>query len=148
MRKIIIYLLILSLWLINMIIFPINVGYFLSLNTPIFTINYHIIPIIQIIVYILNSTSLYYLIKEYDLDNDFNFIIIMSYLSHELYPLLFFYLNSLLLPPIISIISTTSTYFLIIETKKINKTLSVLFIPYFLLNIYTTILSISIYLLN
>ena len=148
MRNIIVYLLLFFIWAINIIIFPFNESYFLSLTLPSFTINYHLYYLIYLIIYLLNTTSFFYLIKDYDLPEGLNFIIILNYYSNFILPLLFFYLNSSILTIICSLIVIPTTYFLIFEIKKINKTLSYLFIPYFIWNLYLLVLSISIYLLN
>ena len=148
MRKVIAFLIILSLWFLGSIFFPFNQGFYSSINIPNITPNNNIISLIWIIIYILNTTSLYFLIKDYDLNDDFNFILILNYLFCELFPMFFFYLNSLLFSLISVIVVVVTSYFLFIETKKINKTLAYLFLPYLVWSFCSLILSISIFLIN
>lgn len=147
-RKVIAFLFLFSLWFLGSIFFPFNEGFYSSITIPNIIPTQNIISLIWFVIYFFNTTSIFFLIKDYDLNDDFYFIIILNYLFCELFPLFFFFFNSLILSMICNIVIVVSTIFLIIETKKINKQLAYLFIPYLLWGFYFLILSISIYLLN
>ena len=147
-RKIIVFTFLLCLWFIGSILSPFDVSFYSSLIIPSITPNPNIISLIWFIIYILNTLSIFFLIKDYELNDDFYFILILSYLFCELFPLFFFFFNNLILSMICNIVVSISSLFLIIETKKINKCLAYLFIPYSIWSFISLILSISIYLLN
>lgn len=147
-KRIIFFAVILSFWFIGILFFPFDAGYYTLLDKPLFTLPAFFITIIWIAIYFLNTLSFYLTFKDYDLNNDYYFIIIFNYLFNQVFPLFFFYFHNLYLS-LISVISTTITsYFLYIETKKINKTSSYLLIPYFVWNTYLLVLFIIIFIIN
>ncbi len=147
-RKLIAFIIILLLWFIGGIIFPLNQGFYSTLILPGVIPSIPFIKLIWCTILLLNTISSYFLIKDYDLSDDYFFIIILNYLFCQFYPLFFFYFNSLILALISNIVIAVSNLFLINETKKINKTLAYLFIPYLIWSFISLIFSISIYLLN
>jgi len=147
-RKMLVFLLLLCLWFIGGIFFPYNPGFYSTLSIPGLVPSVSIIKSIWTIILILNTISSYYLIKDYDLNDDYYFIIILNYLFCEFYPLFFFFFNSLILSMICNIVIAVSTLFLVNETKNINKTLTYLFVPYLIWSFVSLIFSISIYIIN
>ena len=146
-KRILFFLFILFLWFISSIFFPFDKGFYLSLNLP-FLLPNSLFIIMWFIIYILNTISYYYLFKEYDLDNDYYFILILNYLFNQSFSLFFSYLHNILLSLIIIIANTVSSYFLFIENKKINKTISYLTIPYLIWNGILLLLFIIIFIIN
>ena len=147
-RKMTAFLILLFLWFIGGIFFPLNQGFYNSLTLPDVIPGIRTLKFIWIIILLLNTTSSYYLIKDYDLNDDYFFIVILNYLFCQFYPLFFSFFNSLILSLVCNIVVAVSGLFLLTETKKINKTLSYLFIPYVIWSFISLIFSISIYLLN
>lgn len=141
------FTLLLFLWFISPILFPFDQGFYLSLNIP-FNIPNYLFTIIWIFVYLLNTYSFYFLFKEYDLNSDYYFIIIMNYLFNQSFPLFFFYLHDLLLSLIIITSNTVLSYFLYFESKRINKNISLLNLPFVVWNNILLFLFIVIYIVN
>ena len=147
-RKIIVFLFLLSLWYISSLLFPFNSAFYNTLSISSIIPSIKVIKIIWFIVFICNTLAYYFLIKDYDMNDDFNFVMILNYMFCELYPLFFFFFNSLTLSMICSVVVAVSTIFLFNETKKINKQLAYLFIPYLIWGFISLTFSISIYLIN
>ncbi len=147
-RKVIVFVFLFCLWFIGSIIAPFNVGFYSSITIPKIVPSVNVISLIWFIIYLLNTTSMYFLIKDYDLNDDFYFILILNYLFCQFFPLFFFFFNNLVLAMICNIVISVSSIFLITETKKINTHLAYLFIPHFLWSFFLLIISISIYLIN
>lgn len=146
-KKIIIFLLIVLSWFLAVLLIPFDKGFFLSLNTP-EMLPSNMIKIIWIIIYLLNSLSIYILIKDNDFNNDYYFILIINYIFNETFPLFFSYFNSLLLSFISTIITTITAYFLYLESRKINYKSSIFIIPYILFSTISSIWIIIILILN
>lgn len=147
-RKVVVFLFLFSLWFLGSILCPFNAGFYSSITIPSVAPNQSVISLIWFIIYFLNTISTFFLIKDYDLNDDFYFIMLLNYLFCQFYPLFFFFFNSLVLSMICNIVVAVSSVFLIFETEKINKHLAYLFIPYSLWSLFSLILSISIYLIN
>ena len=148
MRKIIIFLNILLMWFIGVVFCPFDVGFYLSLNIPKIVPNSSFIGIIWIIIYILNSICIYKLLKNYELNNDYYFILILNYIFCESFPLFFFYFHNLFLSLISCIVIFITSIFLILETKKINKNYSYYLYPYTIWSFISLTLFIIIYIIN
>lgn len=146
-RKIAVYFFLLFIWLIPTI-FSFNEGFYNSLSLPSIILSNNLIAFIWTIILIINGTLSYILIKDYDLNDDYLFIIILYYFSLISFPLLFFIVNNLLLSLISVIITAVTSYFFLLETKKINNNLYLLLIPNLIWNLYNLIIMIITYLLN
>ena len=147
-RKVIVFIILLSMWYLSSILFRFNESFYSTLSLPLIIPSVKIIKIIWFFIFICNTLAYYFLIKDYDLNDDFNFIMIINYLFCELYPLFFFFFNSLVLSMICTTVIAVSNIFLFNETKKINNNLAYLFIPYLIWGFISLTFSISIYLIN
>ncbi len=147
-RKIIAFLIILLLWFLSSAFFPFDIGYYLTLKVPSFFPNNYLISFIWIIIYIFNSSSTYILIKNYELNNDYYFILIINYLFNQTFSLFFSIFHSLFLTLIATTTTAITSIFLYLEAKKINKTSSYLLIPYLIWSFISLILFIIICTLN
>ena len=150
MKKIIKFLIILFPWLISGIIFRPNLEYYNMLNIPSFALTPTLISIIWITLYILISISIYILSDTTNIPKttDYFYVLITNYLSNQLFLYGFFNLKSPFLGFILTTITFVSSIFLILETRKLNKTASYFLIPYFIFNIYALLLSLTTYIMN
>lgn len=127
-----------------MIIFKWNSLFYNNLNKPNFALNLNTIKIILIFIYTLVSISIYN-IKEKTFE--YKKILIINYLSNQIFPFLFFTLESIFLGLISIFIILISSIFLYFESKQ-NKISSKLLIPCILFNLYLCILIIFIFFIN
>ena len=97
---------------------------------------------------ILISLSIFKIIKDFDINNDYLFILIINYLFGLLTSLFFTYYNNLNISVVCSCVYFISAIFLFKETKKIDKVSSYILIPYLLWNTYFTFSLINIFLIN
>lgn len=132
------------IWFIGMIIFKWNSLFYNNLNRPNFALNLNTIKIILIFIYTLVSISIYN-IKEKTFE--YKKILIINYLSNQIFPFLFFTLESTFLGLISIFIILISSMFLYFESKQ-NKISSKLLIPCILFNLYLCILIIFIFFIN
>ncbi len=144
MKKIVRFFIFLFSWFVGMIIFKWNSLFFNNLNKPSFSLSLNTIKFILIFIYILVSISIY-LTKEKTFE--YKKILIINYFSNQVFPFLFFTLESIILG-VISIFSILiSSIFLYYESRS-SKVSSKLFIPYILFNLYLCILLIFIFFMN
>ena len=131
-------------------IFKTNFDFYNTLNLPSFALKGTTISIIWFIVYIFISISILLITKQTNIlkNNDYLYILIINYLSNQLFLYFFFYLMSPFLGLAITIIIYLSTIFLIIETRKISKKSAYFLIPYFIYGTYALTLMTSVYLMN
>lgn len=150
MKKTIYFILILLLWLLSSLIFKYDPLYYELLNTPPFVISPTLNSLIWIVIYFLITTSIIIVKSKRNIigNNDYFFILIINYLANMVFPLMFFNLKSPFLGFIINIIILISTFYLLIESKKIDKRSFYILIPYFIYTIYLFIISLSIWLMN
>ncbi len=150
MKKIIYFISILLLWLLSSLIFKYDPVYYELLNTPSFIINPTLNSLIWIVIYFLITTSILVVKSKRNIigNNDYFFILIINYLANMVFPLMFFNLKSPFLGFIINIIILISTFYLLIESKKIDKRSFYILIPYFIYTIYLFIISLCIWLMN
>lgn len=150
LKQVLLFIIILLLWLLSGLIFNVNTEFYNLLKLPSFAIEGKYISIIWFIIYILIALSIQIIINKTNIfkNQDYLFILITNYLSNELFMYFFFRLMSPLLGLIITTITLVSSFFLIIETKKISRTSSYFLIPYLIYNIYAFILMSSIYFMN
>lgn len=150
MKKIFKYIIILLPWLISGLIFKVDLEYYNYLNLPKFVLPNKLIGIIWIILYILISISIYKVNKNKNIfkSTDYFYVLITNYLANSLFIYGFFYLKSPFFGFILTTITLISSIFLLIESKKLNKSSTYYLIPYILFNTYAFILSLSIYIIN
>ena len=140
MKKIFKFVLLLLPWFISAIIFKVDTTYYKSLNLPFFAPPPIVFAIIWPILYVLITLSI---IKQKDKDLNYYKSLIINYFSNQTYTFFFFTIKSPFIALIDTIIVLISSLFLYINSNK-----SKLLIPYIIWNIFATILSISIYLMN
>ena len=149
LKKIIIYILCLAPWFINNII-PLNYNYINEIKTPFFTPPKLFYPIAWTIIYILTALSIYRILTSYkkDTPNSYKITLLINYLFNQSYTLVFFGLKNHFLGFISCLGTLISTMFLYEETTLLDSNKKYLLIPYILLSLFATILSLTIFLLN
>ena len=145
-KNIIKYLLCLLPWFASNIIFKTDTNYYKSLNLPFFAPPTIIFPIVWTIIFILISISLYQTIT--NSNNNYKLYLLINYLSNQLYTFCFFTIKNNFLAFIDCVIVLISSIYLYQETKNINKRASKYLIPYIIWNIFASILSLIIFLIN
>lgn len=149
LKKIIIYILCLLPWFITNII-PLDYNYINEIKTPFFTPPKLFYPIAWSIIYILISASVYRIITSYkkDTPNSYKLTLLINYLFNQSYTLVFFGLKNQFLGFISCLGTLISTMFLYEETALVDHKKKFLLLPYILLSLFATILSITIFLIN
>lgn len=145
-KKIVKYLLCLLPWFISSLIFKVDTVYYNSLNLPFFAPPPIVFPIVWTLLYILISICIYKTIDEAKLD--YKVTLVVNYLSNQLYTLFFFVLKNNLLAFIDCLIVLISSISLYIIVNRIDNKSSKYLIPYIIWNIFATILSLTILVLN
>ena len=149
LKKIIIYVLCLAPWFINTLI-PLDYNYLYEIKTPFFTPPKLFYPIAWTIIYILISITTYNIFTTYkkDTPKSYKITLLINYLFNQSYTLVFFGLNNQFLGFISCLGTLISTLFLYEETSLLNYKKKYLLIPYIILSMFATILSITIFLIN
>lgn len=147
-KRNLIYLGVYFLWIMNIFFFPIDNDYYQSLTLPLFSPSKFFIILCSLIIYFLITITILDIIKKYKINNNYIFIMAINYIFNQVYFLFFFIFNSLLFMSISIIIATITSILLYYETKKMNQKTAYYLIPYLLWNIYLTIISIAIFILN
>ena len=144
------FVFILLFWLLSGLFFKINGDFYNTLNLPSFALNGNIISIIWFIIYIFITISILIVIKKVNIfkNHDYLYMLIINYLSNQLFLYFFFYLMIPFLGLAITIINYLSTIFLFIETSKLSKKSSYFLIPYLVYGTYALILMCSLYFMN
>ena len=150
MKKILSFIFILLIWLLSSLIFKYDPVYYELLKTPAFVINPTLNSIIWIIMYFTITASIIIVKQKRNIigNNDYFFVLIINYLSNMFFPLMFYNLKSPFLGFIINIIILISTFYLLLESKKIDKRSFYILIPYFIYTVYLFIVSLSIWIMN
>ena len=150
MKKILRFIIILIPWLLERLIFKVDLKYYNTLNLPSFTLPNKIISIFWLLIYILISISIYKIsnIKNIFKEKDYFYVLITNYLANQLFIYGFFYLKSPFFGFILTTITLVSSIFLFLESKKLNTKASFYLIPYIIYNVYAFILSLTIYIMN
>lgn len=145
-KKLLNILLYLLPWFLSSIIFKIDTNYYKELNLPFFAPPSYIFAIIWPILYLLIAYVLYKTIQS---SNDkYKKVLIVNYISNQLYTFFFFTIKSNPLAFIDTIIVLISSILLYKEVNKIDAKYSKYLIPYILWNSFATILSFGIILMN
>lgn len=144
LKKALFILLLTFIWNLTLIFFPIDIGF---LSTLKFIVSYNkIYLILWLINTLFLSYSFYKIMMEYDLNNNYLFVIILNYLFTEIFGLFFFYFNSLILGIISLVIISTTSIFCYIESNKIDRYYSKLWLYPICFNIFNLISIIFSYL--
>ena len=145
-KKVLRYIIILLPWFISALIFRTDSNYYMSLKLPSFAPAPWVFGVVWPILYILISYSIY---KVYDYgDRDYKINFWINYISNQLYTFFFFTIKSPVLALIDTLIVLATSIIAFLQTRKIDSKYSYYLIPYILWNIFATILSVSIYVMN
>lgn len=149
LKKFIIYVLCLAPWFISTLI-PLDYNYLYEIKTPFFTPPKLFYPIAWSIIYILISITTYSIFTTYkkDTPNSYKITLFINYLFNQSYTLVFFGLNNQFLGFISCLGTLISAMFLYEETSLLDHKKKYLLIPYILLSMFATILSVTIFLIN
>ena len=145
-KKIFKYLLCLLPWFLSSIIFKVDTTYYKNLNLPFFAPPPIIFPIVWTIIYLLISISIYNTIDKST--SNYKLYLLINYLSNQLYTFCFFTIKNTFLGFADCVIVFISSLYLYVETKNIDEAQSKYLIPYIAWNLFATILSLTIFLIN
>lgn len=150
MKNIFLYLAIFLPWFLGGLIFGYDKVFYQSLNLPKFVLSINLLSIAWAILFIFIAISIYKTIKKEDILNnkDYLYILLTNFLANSTFPFFFFSLRSPFLGFVSTVIILVSSIYFLLETKQINKNNSYYLIPYVVFNIYITISSLVIYLMN
>ena len=150
MKKFFVYILCLAPWFLSSFL-KADYDYLTTINTPFFTPPSWFYIVSWSLIYILVSYSFYRIITSYSFKNipkSYKVTYLLNYLANQSFIPLFFILKNNFLGFISCLITLLTILFLYSETKPLNKTAAKVLIPYILLAIFATILSLSIFLIN
>ena len=149
-KNIFTYLVCLLPWFLTSIL-KVDYSYLDKIKTPFFTPPNYFYAISWSIIYILISITIYKIIKSYkwkEIPKSYKITLIINYILNQSFVIVFFILKNNFLGFISCITTLISTLFLYEETSLLKNKSKYLIIPYILLSVFATILSLSIYLLN
>lgn len=138
-KNVVRFLIYLLPWFISSIIFRVDTSFYDSINKPFFAPPDIVFPIVWTILYILIAIGLY---NNKNKSMEYYKSLIINYFSNQIYTFIFFVIKSPFIAFIDTLVVLISSLFLYNETK------SKWFIPYIIWNVFATILSLSVYLLN
>ena len=150
MKKILLFIGILIPWFLSSLL-PVDYNYYKTINLPSFAPPNIFYIVAWTIIYIFISISIYQILNKYkikDLPNSYRTTLIINYLFNQSFQLVFFILKNNFLGFISCLGTFISALYLYSETKSLNDKSSKYLIPYILLSIFASVLSLSIYLLN
>ncbi|MDO4996160.1 MAG: TspO/MBR family protein [Bacilli bacterium] len=150
LKRICLFILFLLLWFLGYFI-PIDYSYYKELMLPGFAPPSWFYGVIWTINYILLSISMSSIFSEYkykDIPKEYKISLVINYLFNQSFIIVFFLLKSNFLGFVSCIGTFISSLFLYEESLELNKKSTQGLKLYVLFNIYASILSLSIYLLN
>lgn len=143
-KKITFILILIMLWNLTLLFFPIDIGFLSTLKLIIPYNKYYLI--FWLINTIFISYSFYKIMMEYEINNNYLFVLILNYLFTQIFGLFFFYFNSLILGIVSFVIVCTTSIFCFMETNKIDKIYAKLWIYPIIFNLFNLISIIFSYL--
>lgn len=149
-KKILKFVLCLAPWFLTSII-PLDYKFYDKINLPFFAPPRIFYPIAWSITYLLIAITIYSIVTSYkfkDIPKNYKITLLINYLFNQSYTLSFFGLKSTFLGFVTCLGTLISALFLYEESSLLNNKITKLLIPYILLLVFATILSLSIYLLN
>ncbi len=149
-KKLFKYTLCLLPWFITSIL-PLNYKYYNKIIKPNFAPPPIFYGIAWSIIYILIAYTIYSILKSYkikELPKSYKITLLINYLFNQSFTIVFFGLNNNFLGFISCLGTLISTLYLYEETEELLDNKKYFLIPYILLGIFATILSLSIYVLN
>ena len=133
-------------WFLSSLIFRVDTKYYNSLNLPPIAPPNYLFPIVWTMLYLLIGFSIYKVFNKSS--TKYKSTLIINYLANQLYTPIFFLLKNNFLSLIDCLIVLVSSIILYLETQKLDKKVAYFLIPYIVWNIFATILSIWILVLN
>ena len=149
-KKILKFVLCLAPWFLTSIL-PLDYKFYDKINLPFFAPPRIFYPIAWSITYLLIAITIYSIVTSYkfkDIPRNYKITLLINYLFNQSYTLSFFGLKSTFLGFVTCLGTLISALFLYEESSLLNNKITKLLIPYILLLVFATILSLSIYLLN
>ena len=149
-KKIFTYLICLIPWLFSSII-KVDYHYLDKIKTPFFTPPNYFYAIAWTIIYLLVAYTIYQIIMSYkwkEISISYKITLLLNYIFNESFTIVFFLLKNHFLGFMSCLLTLISTLFLYEETSLLKNKKKYFLIPYILLSVFATILSLSIYLLN
>lgn len=149
-KKILKYIICLAPWFITSIL-PLNYKYYNEIIKPSFAPPSIFYGIAWSIIYILVALTIYNVLKNYkynEIPKSYKKILLINYLFNQSFTILFFGLNNNFLGFASCLGTLITTLFLFLETENLIGNKKYYLIPYILLSVFASILSLSIYLLN
>lgn len=143
-KKITFILILIMLWNLTLLFFPIDIGFLSTLKLIIPYNKYYLI--FWLINTIFISYSFYKIMMEYEINNNYLFVLILNYLFTQIFGLFFFYFNSLILGIVSFVIVCTTSILCFMETNKIDKIYAKLWIYPIIFNLFNLISIIFSYL--
>lgn len=150
LKRIGLFILFLLLWFLGSFI-PIDYSYYKELTLPGFAPPSWFYGVAWTINYILLSISMSSIFSEYkfkDIPNSYKLSLIINYIFNQSFIIIFFIIKSNFLGFVSCLGTFISSLFLYEESLELNKKSTQGLKLYVLFNIFATILSLSIYLLN
>ncbi len=148
-RKLFKYILCITPWFLSCII-KVNYKFYNNLNLPFFTPTLPFLKVLWIITYISISINIYILTTSYK-SNDlrkYYKILIINYISNQSSAFIFFTLKNLFLSFISCLLTFITTLYLYEESTFLDEKSTKYLNPYVLLSLFSTVLSLTIYLTN
>lgn len=146
MNKVIKFILFLFPWFISSI-FISDISFYNTINLPV-QISPLIFTIVWTICYILVTISVLKVVNSNKNSNNYFKILAINYLLNQLFTLVLFGVQDLLLSFIVTLLIFLTSINLFIETRKTNIVASNYLIYYMILSFFGTILMLSIYIIN
>ncbi len=149
LKKTIIFILsLIPLFLVSII--PIDYNYYNILKLPSFAPPKLFYSIAWTIVYIFIALSTTSIIDEYGfkVPKSYKLTLLINYIFNQSYTIVFFVLKNNFLGFVTCLATFISCLFLILETSTLKEKSAKLLIPYALLTLFATILSLAIYIMN
>ena len=149
-KKILKYVVCLLPWFITSII-PLDYKYYQNIIKPSFAPPPLFYGFAWTIIYILIAYTIYSIMKQYkyeEIPKSYKKTLIINYLLNQSFTIVFFFFFITFLGFASCLGTLLSTLFLYEETESLIEKKKYFLIPYILLSIFATILSLSIYLLN
>lgn len=148
MKKILLFIGLLLPWFLSSLL-PVDYNYYKTLSLPFFAPPNIFYIIAWTITYIFITISIYQVITKYkNVPKSYKTTLLINYLFNQSFQLVFFIFKNNFLGFASCLGTFISLLFLRSETKALNKKSNKYLIPYLLLSIFASILSLSIYLLN
>lgn len=150
LKRIGLFILFLLLWFLGSFI-PIDYSYYKELTLPGFAPHSWFYGVAWTINYILLSISMSSIFSEYkykDIPKSYKLSLIINYIFNQSFIIVFFIIKNNFLGFVSCLGTFISSLFLYEESKDLNKKSTQGLKLYVLFNIFATILSLSIYLLN